>query len=94
LSGPRAVTFSPNSATAFVVLPLDDIVTTIDVGTSSLQVNIVVGDEPNFIALTAAAVRGFVTNGESDNVSVIDPNAAAVVATVAVGDGPFFVVLQ
>jgi YVTN family beta-propeller protein len=88
------VAFTPGSALAVVALPADDIVTIINVSSSSLQANAFVGDQPVFVAVDSIGTRAFVANSGSNTVSVVDLVSAAVVASINVGNMPIFIVLE
>jgi trimeric autotransporter adhesin len=61
----------------------------IDTTTNALTGSLVlVGTQPQRVALNTSTSRAYVTNNGSDNVSVIDLTRNVVVATVVVGSGP------
>src|SRR5215472_5576068 len=79
-----AVLSNPDGSakTAFVTSQRDDEVMVVDVATGSLT-SILVGDQPNRMALTNDQKTLYVVNGNEDSVSVIDTSSQQVIRTLS-----------
>lgn len=81
--------FSPDGASVWTAqMGEPGSVLVLDAATLEIQAEIVVGNMPREVTLSADQRDFFVANGMSDDVSVIDAADRVVVATIAVGDGP------
>jgi YVTN family beta-propeller protein len=66
-------------------------VSVIDTATNTLAATIVVGTNPQFIAISPDGTRAYVTNSGDNSLSVIDTITNTVVTTIPLGTSPLFV---
>lgn len=89
------IQISPNGSSGYVTNSGDDSVRIFDVDTEEEIGNaILVGDDPQGMAINSTGTTLYVANRGDDTVSVVDTQTLTVTATIAVGDGPSIPVIS
>ena len=79
---------STGAPTAYVVNTFDNTVSVIDTATQTVEDTIVVGNTPEYVAVTPDGAKAYVSNFSDDTVSVIDTATNSVIAVISVGAEP------
>ena len=88
----RSIALTADGSILCVANPDSDSLSLLDVNTSSLLVEIPVGDDPRAVA--AGTKFAYVTNHGSDSISIIDLESQTRVADLPIGDRPVGVALS
>jgi YVTN family beta-propeller protein len=90
----KAMAATPDGPFMYVADFGSNMVSVVDLATKSVVKNIVVGNNPDTVAMSPDGTRAYVTNGGNNTVSVIDTNSAdgakynTVIKTITVGYYP------
>ena len=94
---PLDIAIAPNGASAYVVMPNLNSVTTIRTADNTIVATTAVGPTPRSIAITPDGAFAYVANrglGTTGSVSVLDTASSTVVATIPVAGHPHYVAMN
>ena len=85
---PRAVRVTPDQKFAYIAAASGNVVSIVDLRTSTLVTNLPVGGTPLDLAFNASGTSAYVANATSGTISVIDTGRRSVTRTLPVGGTP------